>query len=69
MAGTTLSAPLLDFVGSARERRGGRTLEERLERAWEGLGADGAAACPVCHTRMERRGDEGHCSGCGARLS
>ena len=46
-------------LGSAGVRRpfdssdGGRlTLEQRLEGVWEGLGADGAAECPVCQGRM-----------------
>jgi hypothetical protein len=51
---------------------GGRlTLEQRLDRVWEGLRAAGAAACPVCGTEMTRHGhgDGGHCSGCGSTLS
>lgn len=65
----TLSPPAIQFLSQAAPvRRGGQTLEARLEQAWEGLNADGAAACPVCHARMERRGAEGHCGGCGATL-
>ena len=69
MTAGTVSPPFFELVSAAAERRGGHTLEDRLERAWEGLNADGAAACPVCRARMERHGGEGHCSGCGATLS
>lgn len=49
---------------------GGRlTLEERLERIWEGLLAAGAAECPVCEGRLERVGGRGECGGCGAVLA
>jgi hypothetical protein len=66
---TTLSPPAPDFLSQAApRRRGGQTLEDRLAQAWEGLNADGAAACPVCHGRMDRQGAAGHCSGCGSTL-
>ena len=45
------------------------TLEQTLERAWEGLLAVGAADCIVCGERMERRGAAGECGGCGTRIS
>ena len=50
---------------------GGRlTLEQRLDRVWEGLSAAGAAACPLCGGRMERRGESAaRCSGCGSALT
>jgi hypothetical protein len=53
---------------------GGRlTLEQRLERVWEGLPAAGvaeaAAACPVCQGRMRRRGAVCACDSCGSTLS
>jgi succinate dehydrogenase/fumarate reductase flavoprotein subunit len=49
---------------------GGRlTLEQRLERVWEGLFAAGEAACPLCGGAMEREGSGGRCSDCGTRLS
>ena len=46
---------------------GGLTLEERLDCVWEGLRADGAAECPVCHGRMAA-GAPARCSDCGSRL-
>jgi hypothetical protein len=66
--------PLLPEGGSASEqlRRsdGGRlTLEQRLDRVWEGLLAAGAAECPVCGGEMERSGAAGRCGDCGTRLS
>ena len=65
----TLASPALDLLRDTPSRsRGGQTLEDRLEQAWEGLGADGTAACPVCHGRMERRGGVGRCDGCGSTL-
>jgi hypothetical protein len=53
---------------------GGRlTLEQRLERVWEGLPAAGVAeataACPVCQGRMRRRGAACACDSCGATLT
>jgi hypothetical protein len=45
------------------------TLEQTLERAWEGLLAVGAADCIVCGARMERRGAVGKCGGCGTTIS
>jgi len=58
--------------GRERLRRsdGGRlTLEQRLDRVWEGLLAAGAAECPMCGSAMERAGDAGRCGGCGTTLS
>jgi hypothetical protein len=58
-----------------RERSdGGRlTLEQRLERVWEGLPAAGVAeagaACPVCPGRMRRRGSVCACDSCGSTLA
>ena len=55
------------FAGTAD---GGRlTLAKKLDSVWEGLHAAGAAGCPVCGTRMERRGAVGSCGGCGSQLS
>ena len=45
------------------------TLEERLERIWEGLLAAGAAECPVCEGRLECFGGRGVCGDCGAVLA
>jgi hypothetical protein len=49
---------------------GGRlTLEARLDSVWEGLRADGAAECPVCHAQMAARGGGiARCGGCGTGL-
>jgi hypothetical protein len=56
---------------SADHRSGGGrlTLEQLLDSVWEGLHADGAAECPVCHARMARAAGEGRCGGCGSHLS
>jgi hypothetical protein len=49
---------------------GGRlTLEQRLDRVWEGLSAAGAAACPLCGGRMLREIDAARCTGCGSTLT
>ena len=66
--------PLVPNGGSASEqlRRsdGGRlTLEQRLDRVWEGLRAAGAADCPMCGAEMHRAGGVGRCGGCGTTLS
>ena len=48
---------------------GGRlTLEQRLERVWEGMAAAGSAACPMCRGVMEREVDAGACPACGSRV-
>jgi len=55
---------------SARRSVGGRpTLEDMLSRVWEGLHADGAADCPVCHGRMQTAPGGGRCVDCGASLT
>jgi hypothetical protein len=70
-------------TGSAPRRTrgcsdGGRlTLEQRLDRVWEGLPAAGVAeatatataTCPVCQGRMRRRGSVCACDSCGSQLS
>ena len=66
--------PLLTEGGSTSEqlRRsdGGRlTLEQRLDRVWEGLLAAGAAECPLCGGDMERAAGAGRCGDCGTKLS
>ena len=84
MSGTALvERPPRQFVdpprklGSAGVRRpfdssdGGRlTLEQRLEGVWEGLGADGAAECPVCRGRMAGMAEASgaSCGDCGTSL-
>ncbi len=72
MATALLERPPLElFDAASAVRSGGRrlTLEERLQGAWEGLRADGAADCPVCGDRMVVRGNAGGCGSCGAQLS
>lgn len=54
------------FAG-AQVGGGGLTLEERLDCVWEGLRADGAAECPVCHGGMAV-GAAARCDSCGSRL-
>ncbi|MFL5909498.1 MAG: hypothetical protein ACJ768_02855 [Gaiellaceae bacterium] len=81
---TTLTSPprLFEFpleregtqTQTAHERSrtsdGGRlTLEQRLDRVWEGLSAAGAAACPLCGGRMVRATEAAQCMGCGSRLT
>jgi hypothetical protein len=66
--------PLVPEGGSGSEqlRRsvGGRlTLEQRLDRVWEGLHAAGAAECPLCGGQMERSAGAGRCGDCGTTLS
>ena len=61
---TTLTAPL-PFTPL---HVGGLTLEQRLERAWGELRAEGEVACPVCGEQMALAGDAGHCHGCGSEL-
>ena len=64
-------------LGSAGVRRptessgGGRlTLEQRLDSVWEGLFADGAAECPMCHGRIARvaGAPAPRCDDCGTSL-
>lgn len=57
--------------GERDPRSGGDrlTLEDHLERVWEGLLAAGAAECPVCEGRLELRGGQGECGSCGAVLT
>ena len=60
-------------LGSAGIRRplrrsdgGGLTLEQRLDRVWEGLHAAGAAECPICRGQMASlSGADGIGAGCG----
>jgi len=66
--------PLVPEGGNTSERirrsDGGRlTLEQRLDRVWEGLLAAGAAECPLCGAEMQHAGDAGRCSSCGTTLT
>jgi ribosomal protein L37AE/L43A len=67
-----LDAPRRAFAeaGSSAPQGGGRmTLEERLQRAWRLLHAQGAAECPVCGSEMTLRAGTGECGGCGAQMT
>jgi hypothetical protein len=66
--------PLAPESGGTHERLrrsdGGRlTLEQRLDRVWEGLLAAGAAECPMCGSEMEQTAGAGRCTGCGTTLA
>jgi len=76
VSSATLVAPepiehptLFDGVG------GGRTLDDALSGAWEGLTAHAVVACPVCAGRMRPRYGAGaaalggRCEECGTALS
>ena len=72
MSPAVAERPLLDrgpsrTIGSSD---GGRlTLEARLDSVWEGLRADGAAECPVCHAHMTGTvSGTARCGGCGSSL-
>ena len=59
---------------SQRDRRncfgGSRlTLEQRLDRVWEGLRAAGAAECPLCGGCMQAAAGHARCSACGSTLT
>ena len=68
-------ATLLDrppvFGGWQEDRSGGRglTLEQRLDGVWEGLRADGAAECPVCHGTLRHGERLARCGDCGSTLA
>jgi hypothetical protein len=51
-----------------RSGGGGLTLEQLLDSVWEGLRADGAAECPVCHGRMVGAAGGGSCGDCASTL-
>lgn len=44
------------------------TLEQRLDRVWEGLHADRDAQCPMCQGRMAVHGEVPRCGDCGSRV-
>jgi hypothetical protein len=58
----------------AQRQRGGRTLDEVLVGAWEGLLAHHPVTCPVCSSAMEPRYGSGpgpvggRCKGCASTL-
>jgi hypothetical protein len=66
-----LEAPSRAFAEAclSAPQGGGRvTLEERLQRTWRLLHAEGAAQCPVCGGQMRLSAEAGECGGCGARI-
>ncbi len=71
MSTALMERPLRVFADALEVRSGGRrlTLEQRLQGAWEGLRADGATECPLCHARMVARERGGACTGCGTQLT
>jgi hypothetical protein len=75
VSAATLAAPVDLGAGGHPEPPadpvgGGRlTLERRLDRAWEGLRAGGAAECPVCRGRMASFSGGGACRDCGSELT
>jgi hypothetical protein len=74
MSATLVEPRLLSHARPARELDsrsggGGLTLEQVLDSVWEGLHADGAAECPLCHARMTRTAAGGTCGGCGSTLA
>jgi ribosomal protein L37AE/L43A len=71
MATALMERPLRDYARALEVPSGGRrlTLEQRLQGAWEGLRADGATECPLCHARMVARERSGACTSCGTQLA
>lgn len=61
--------PVAESSLSAPSGRGSTTLEERLQTAWRGLRAAGAAECPVCGGQLILGAGGGECEGCGGRLT
>ncbi len=69
-------APEPDAGGAARERDcglgGGRTLDEAIVGAWEGLAARTTVACPLCGGALRphaTRDGGGRCGDCGTTLT
>jgi hypothetical protein len=56
--------PRLGIAGRLFEPSGS-TLEDSILGAWEDLGLDGRAACPVCAGELR----PGGCADCGAALA
>jgi hypothetical protein len=66
-----LASPPSLFAAARRSGpAGGRgvTLEERLERAWRAVQAEGRAECPVCRAGMRADSGVARCTGCGSTL-
>jgi hypothetical protein len=64
-----LPASSADKGLDSRSGGGGLTLEQLLGSVWEGLHADGAAECPLCHGRMVRTAGRADCGDCGSTLA
>jgi hypothetical protein len=58
-------------LGPGSDREPGPTLEDVVCRAWEVLGAELPAGCPVCGGELLPResGAGGHCGSCGSSLT
>jgi hypothetical protein len=65
-AATSPAAP----TAAAGAPLAGPTLDDVISHAWEALGAQVAAACPVCRGEVEPLGYAagGRCSTCGSAL-
>ena len=64
-----LHAPSAATGLESRSGGGRLTLEQLLDSVWEGLQADGAAECPVCHGTMRHGERFARCGDCGSKLA
>jgi hypothetical protein len=65
------AAPQAPLAPAARQDRfAGPTLDDVISHAWEALGAQVAAGCPVCGGELEPHAHTtgGRCAGCGTTL-
>jgi hypothetical protein len=69
MTTALMERPLFDPTERPETPDGRLTLEQRLNRTWHALQADGSAACPLCHEPMTSTGAIGECTSCGTKLS
>jgi hypothetical protein len=71
-AGPPATAPAHDPAAppAAGSPLDGPTLDDVISHAWEALGAQVAAACPVCGAEVEPHDHAagGRCAGCGSTL-
>jgi hypothetical protein len=68
--GPPAAAPAEAAPPAAGSPLDGPTLDDVISHAWEALGAQVAAACPVCGGEVEPHGYAagGRCGGCGSTL-
>ncbi len=57
-----------DAIRVSRAALAGPTLDDAVSRAWEGLVAGMAAACPVCRRELEPAHGGGRCDTCHITL-